>query len=159
MPTIISDAAKQSGVSAKMIRYYESIKLLPTVGRTKGNYRTYSENDIHTLHFIRRTRDLGYSISDIKHLLSLWRDQHRASADVKRIALDHAVSLRHKIAEMEAMLRAVEHLAAHCHGDHRPDCPIMDDLSVGLTTPARGPGTSARRGTHSRNTSQKGVHL
>ncbi|OYV54645.1 MAG: Cu(I)-responsive transcriptional regulator [Acidiphilium sp. 37-67-22] len=156
MPTIISDAAKQSGVSAKMIRYYEGIGLLPQVDRTESNYRTYTESDIHTLRFIRRARDLGYSISDIKRLLSLWRDRGRASADVKRIALDHAESLRHKIASMEAMLRAVEHLADHCRGDHQPDCPIMDDLAVGPTAP--GAGARARRGAHSRNAPQKGVH-
>lgn len=148
MPTIISDAAKRSGVSAKMIRYYESIGLLPQVDRTENNYRTYSESDIHTLRFVRRARDLGYSISNIKHLLSLWRDQHRASADVKRIALDHANSLRHKITEMEAMLQAVEHLAEHCRGDHRPDCPIMDDLGSRLiksTRRWRQPGILMRR--------------
>lgn len=157
MPTTISNAAKQSGVSAKMIRYYESIKLLPTVDRTEGNYRTYTESDIHTLRFIRRARDLGYSIADIERLLSLWRSRGRPSADVKRIALNHVASLRCKIAEMEVMLRAVEHLADHCRGDQRPDCPIMDDLAGGLTPSAQGQGSHAQRCTPGRNSPQKGA--
>ncbi|MDE8346478.1 MAG: Cu(I)-responsive transcriptional regulator, partial [Acidocella sp.] len=151
MPTTISDAAKQSGVSAKMIRYYESIKLLPAVDRTEGNYRAYAERDIQSLRFIRRARDLGYSIADIERLLSLWRNKIRSSADVKRLALDHAASLRDKITEIEAMLRAVQHLADHCRGDHRPDCPIMDDLAEGPTTSTQDPDSRAPRGGRSRN--------
>jgi Cu(I)-responsive transcriptional regulator len=132
--TTIGAAALAAGVSAKMIRYYESIGLLREVGRTDGNYRTYTQADIHTLRFIHRARDLGYSISDIRRLLSLWRDQNRASAEVKQIALDHAANLRLKILKLHAMLSAVEHLIEHCRGDHRPNCPIMDDLAGNSTT-------------------------
>ena len=158
MPNTISDAAKQSGVSTKMIRYYESIRLLPAVGRTEGNYRTYTESDIHTLRFIRRARDLGYSIADIERLLSLWRNEARTSADVKRIALDHATSLRRKIAEMEVMLRAVEHLADHCRGDQRPNCPIMDALAVKPTKLTQDQDTCAVKVPTAGTRRQKGVN-
>lgn len=126
----IGAAAKASGVSAKMIRYYESIGLVPKAARSDGNYRCCGEADLHRLRFIRRSRDLGYAIEDIERLLALWQDRNRKSAEVKRIALAHAAALRGKIAELEAMLRTIEHLAAHCRGDHRPDCPIMDDLAA-----------------------------
>lgn len=125
----IGDAASASGVSAKMIRYYESIGLIAKAGRTGAGYRHYSDADIHILRFIRRARDLGYPLQTVTDLLALWRDQGRSSEDVKRIALDHAANLRRKIAELDAMARAVEYLAAHCRGDRRPDCPIMDDLA------------------------------
>lgn len=125
----IGDAAKASGVPAKMIRYYESIGLIPKAVRNDSGYRYYAITDVHTLRFIRRGRDLGFSIDAIMRLLALWRDHHRASADVKRIALDHAAALRSKIADLEAMLGPIEYLADHCQGDHRSDCPIMDDLA------------------------------
>lgn len=125
----IGDVSKASGVPAKMIRYYESIGLITKPARSDSNYRQYAMSDIHTLRFIRRGRDLGFSINAIMQLLALWRDRNRASADVKRIALDHAAALRIKIADLQAMLGPIEHLAGHCQGDHRPNCPIMDDFA------------------------------
>ncbi|MDX3925162.1 MAG: Cu(I)-responsive transcriptional regulator [Shinella sp.] len=125
----IGQAAKASGVSAKMIRYYEQIKLITPAHRTESSYRTYSENDIHTLKFIRRARDLGFSVEQMKTLLTLWRDKSRSSADVKAIALEHVAELERKAAAIQAMSRTLKHLAHHCHGDERPDCPIIEDIA------------------------------
>ena len=127
----IGKAAAASGVSAKMIRYYESIDLLAAARRTEAGYRFYTDEDVHVLRFIRRARDLGFSLADIAELLALWRDQRRASADVKRIALEHVVALERKIAELQGMASTLRTLAAHCHGDARPDCPILTDLDAG----------------------------
>ena len=126
----IGKAAAASGVSAKMIRYYESIDLLAAARRTEAGYRFYTDEDVHVLRFIRRARDLGFSLADIAELLALWRDQRRASADVKRIALEHVVALERKIAELQGMADTLRTLAAHCHGDARPDCPILTDLDA-----------------------------
>ena len=126
----IGKAAAASGVSAKMIRYYESIDLLAAARRTDAGYRAYTDEDVHVLRFIRRARDLGFSLADIAELLALWRDQRRASADVKRIALEHVVALERKIAELQGMASTLRTLAAHCHGDARPDCPILTDLDA-----------------------------
>ena len=125
----IGQAAAAAGVSAKMIRHYEAIGLLPKVSRSFGNYRVYSTNDIHVLRFIRRARDLGFSIEEIRERLGLWRNRSRSSAAVKKIAAKHIGDLRLKIAELQSMVQTLEHLTRHCHGDHRPDCPILDDLS------------------------------
>ena len=125
----IGRAAKASGVSVKMIRHYEAIGLLPKVARTSANYRVYRESDVHTLRFIRRARALGFSIADIRGLLGLWQNKSRSSASVKKIAGQHVAELNRKIAELSAMVGSLQHLARHCHGDHRPDCPILDDLS------------------------------
>ena len=125
----IGQAAKASGVSAKMIRHYESIGLIGRAVRTEAGYRVYGTADIHILRFIRRARDLGFSIERISKLIGLWQDRERASAEVKAVALDHVQELRAKIIEMEEMARTLEHLANHCHGDDRPDCPILDDLA------------------------------
>jgi MerR family transcriptional regulator, copper efflux regulator len=125
----IGAASRASGVSAKMIRHYEAIGLLPRLPRSFGNYRVYSTNDIHVLRFIRRARDLGFSIEEIRELLGLWRNRSRSSAAVKKIAAKHIGDLRLKIAELQSMVQTLEHLTRHCHGDHRPDCPILDDLS------------------------------
>ena len=125
----IGQAASASGVSAKMIRHYESLGLLPAIARTDAGYRQYDDNAVHTLRFIRRSRDLGFGIEEIRALLQLWRNRRRASAEVKRIALAHAADLERRIAEMQSMKRTLEQLAAHCHGDDRPDCPILDDLA------------------------------
>jgi MerR family copper efflux transcriptional regulator len=122
-------AAKRSGVSAKMIRHYETIGLLPKIARTFANYRVYTDNDVHTLRFIKRARALGFSMADIKELLSLWQNRSRSSAAVKKIVGRHVGELRQKIAELESMAATLEHLARHCHGDHRPECPILDDLA------------------------------
>jgi len=128
-PFNIGEAAARSGVSAKMVRHYESLGLLPGVARTDAGYRQYTENNVHTLRFIRRARDLGFSMAEIAELLRLWQNKGRASADVKRIALDHAADLHRRIEEMTAMKRTLERLADCCHGDHRPDCPILDELA------------------------------
>ena len=125
----IGEAASESGVSAKMIRYYESIGLLPAAARSQGGYRVYGQNDVHRLGFIRRARRLGFSVAQIGRLEALWRDTNRASAEVKRIALEHVTELEEKIAELEAMRRTLRHLADHCQGDQRPDCPIIDGLA------------------------------
>lgn len=125
----IGRASKASDVSVKMIRHYEAIGLLPKVARTFANYRVHSPNDVHLLRFIRRARALGFSMADIKELLSLWQNKSRPSASVKKIAGKHIQDLNVKIAELKSMVDTLEHLAKHCHGDHRPDCPILDDLS------------------------------
>jgi Cu(I)-responsive transcriptional regulator len=125
----IGQAADASAVSAKMIRHYESLGLLPKVPRTESGYRQYDDATVHTLRFIRRARDLGFSIKEIAALLGLWRNRRRASADVKRIALSHVDDLQRRIDEMQSMQRTLQQLAHSCHGDERPDCPILDDLA------------------------------
>ena len=125
----IGEAAAASGVSAKMIRHYEEQGFVPKAGRTVAGYRVYRENDVHALRFIRRSRDLGFSLKEIKDLLGLWNNRRRASGDVKRLAEKHVRDLDQKIAEMQTMRRALVDLVHHCHGDSRPDCPILDDLS------------------------------
>lgn len=144
----IGQASKASRVSAKMIRYYESIGLIPPADRSEAGYRHYSDKDLHTLHFIRRGRDLGFSIEQIQQLLALWRDRERASADVKEVALAHAEAMEAKVAELLAMSRTLCQLAQSCHGDHRPDCPILEDLSAGTEAPMVEPrkGRSASPG-------------
>jgi Cu(I)-responsive transcriptional regulator len=111
-----------------MIRHYESIGLIAAPTRTENRYRHYTENELHQLGFIRRARDLGFSIEDIRHLLALWRDRGRPSAEVKAIALRHIAELDAKAASLAAMSRTLKHLASNCHGDDRPDCPILDAL-------------------------------
>lgn len=130
----IGQAAEASGVSAKMIRYYESTGLIPKTVRTEAGYRVYSDTDVHTLRFIRRARDLGFSVEQIGDLVSLWRDRERASKDVKRLAMEHVDVLEQKIAELQQMAATLKHLAEHCHGDGRPDCPIIENLA-GETLP------------------------
>jgi MerR family copper efflux transcriptional regulator len=125
----IGEAAKSSGVSVKMVRHYEAIGLLPKAKRTFSNYRVYSEHEVHELRFIRRGRDLGFSMDEIRELLGLWRNTSRSSAAVKRIAGKHIADLKAKIGELQAMVGTLEHLTKHCHGDERPDCPILDDLA------------------------------
>ena len=125
----IGQAAAASGVSAKMIRHYEEIGLTRAPGRTASNYRVYSESEVHVLRFIRHARALGFGMADIKELVGLWQNRSRSSAAVKRVAGKHLDDLRRKIAELEAMARTLEHLTRHCHGDHRPDCPIIEDLA------------------------------
>lgn len=125
----IGEAAAASGVSAKMIRHYEAHGLIPTAGRTHSGYRMYDGDDVHVLRFVRRARDLGFSIKEIKTLLGLWNNRRRASADVKRLATKHVADLDAKIAGLQAMRRTLTALAHSCHGDQRADCPILDDLA------------------------------
>lgn len=127
----IGAAARASGVSAKMIRYYESIGLIPDAGRNAAGYRVYSADDVHRLRFIRRSRDLGFSVEQMGDLLRLWSDRDRASADVKAIALRQVAALEAKMAELAEMAATLRHLADHCHGDGRPECPILEDLARG----------------------------
>jgi MerR family transcriptional regulator, copper efflux regulator len=135
----IGEAAKASGVSAKMIRYYESIGLIEPPRRSAAGYRFYEDRYIQTLRFIRHARDLGFLVEDIARLLELWRDGSRSSADVKRLAAQHIASLQERIDALQSMRRTLEHLAGHCHGDQRPDCPILDDLAAGAEPTAKAP--------------------
>ena len=128
-PFNIGQAAKQSGVSAKMVRHYESLGLLPAVHRTDAGYRQYGDRQIHTLRFIRRARALGFSMLEIAELLKLWQNQQRASADVKRIAQAHVADLERRIVEMQAMRQTLAELAHCCAGNDRPDCPILSGLA------------------------------
>ncbi len=132
----IGQASKASGVSVKMIRHYEAIGLLKNVARTFANYRVYSDADVHTLRFIKRARTLGFSIEDIGALLSLWQNKSRSSAAVKKIAGGHMEVLKTRIAEMQAMVATLSHLTHNCHGDQRPDCPILEDLAGVRKPPA-----------------------
>lgn len=127
----ISQAAAVSGVTAKMIRHYEQIGLIPEAKRTLSNYRTYTANEVHILRFIRTARDLGFSVKQIAELLRLWVDRRRPSRRVKALTLEHIEELERKIGELRAMKGALEHLASHCHGDERPECPILDALEHG----------------------------
>jgi Cu(I)-responsive transcriptional regulator len=125
----IGEAAQASGVSAKMIRHYESIGLLPRAQRSNGNYRIYGPQDIHNLRFIHRARSLGFRLEDIRELLALWRNRQRSSAQVKKLALAHVAELEAKIAAMQEMTASLKHLAQYCHGDDRPECPILERLA------------------------------
>lgn len=125
----IGEAARASGVTAKMIRYYESVGLLNPVVRTSAGYRVYGDQEVHALRFVRQARRLGFLVEDIRKLLALWQDRSRASAEVKAIALEHVAELDRRIAELSEMRDTLSHLANHCHGDDRPDCPILDKLA------------------------------
>ncbi|MFP5479979.1 MAG: Cu(I)-responsive transcriptional regulator [Alphaproteobacteria bacterium] len=124
----IGEAARASGVSAKMIRYYEETGLIPPAGRTGSGYRTYGPKEVQVLRFVRRARDLGFPMEKVADLLALWRDRGRASAEVKRLAEDQVAALAQRIREMEEMKATLEHLVQACAGDQRPDCPILADL-------------------------------
>lgn len=126
----IGEAAGLTGVSAKMIRHYEGIGLIPAANRTFANYRLYNDADLHRLRFIKRARNLGFSMKQIETLLELWNNPKRASAQVKTLARAHAAELATKVRELQAMQRALETLAEHCHGDQRPECPILEDLAA-----------------------------
>jgi len=128
-PVNIGQAARLSGISPKMLRHYEGMGLLGAVTRTESNYRQYSLNEVHTLRFIRRARDMGFSLEAIAELVSLWHNRRRSSASVKRIAQKHLDELAQRIEALQAMQRTLTHLLHECPGDQRPDCPILDDLS------------------------------
>ena len=125
----IGEAARASGVSAKMIRHYEAIGLLPPAARRGSNYRLYGPEDVHMLRFIGRARSLGFPLATVAELLALWRDRGRSNAEVRRVARRHADELRRKLAELRAMIGALDHLVDACAGDGRPECPILDDLA------------------------------
>jgi len=125
----IGEAASATGVSAKMIRYYESIGLIRAPLRTDSNYRVYGEDEVHVLRFVKRARTLGFSVEETATLLGLWQDKSRASAEVKAVATTHIAALETKIAELQGMVKTLKHLAHCCGGDNRPDCPILDDLA------------------------------
>jgi MerR family copper efflux transcriptional regulator len=142
----IGQAAKASGVNAKLIRYYEGIGLIPEAGRTASGYRVYTPHEVNILRFVKRARSLGFSIERIQHLVGLWQDKDRESAEVKRIALEHVAELKARIAEMRAMSDTLQELADACHGDHRPDCPILRDLENPGSGRARGHGRRPSKG-------------
>jgi len=137
----IGEAAKLAGVTPKMVRHYESLGLLPKVARTDSGYRVYTDKEVHTLRFIKRSRDLGFSMAEIAELVTLWQDKDRPSSSVKEVAQRHAKELERKIKEMESMRETLVQLIHHCHGDDRPDCPILDDLEQA----ANAGGAAARR--------------
>lgn len=126
----IGQVSSASGVSQRMIRHYEKIGLIPAAARRDSGYRDYDERDLHVLSFIARARDLGFPIEEIRLLLALWTDLKRSSADVKKLALSRVAELRRRLAVLDSMCRTLEHLANSCHGDNRPDCPILDDLDA-----------------------------
>jgi len=128
-PVHIGTASERSGVSAKMIRHYESLGLLGKVRRGDGGYREYSQADVHVLRFIKRSRELGFSMAEIANLVGLWKDKRRASAKVKQIAQQHLLDLSQRVAALQEMQRSLQHLIEGCSGDERPDCPILDGLS------------------------------
>lgn len=129
----IGQASKASGVSQRMIRHYEAIGLIPKAARRESGYRDYDARDVHTLKFIARARDLGFPIEEIGKLLTLWQDRGRSSAEVKSLALARVEDLKRKEFELHEMRRTLEHLALTCHGDERPDCPIIESLATGST--------------------------
>jgi MerR family copper efflux transcriptional regulator len=133
----IGQASGQSGVSQRMVRHYEAIGLMPKPARRDSGYRDYDESDVHTLRFIRRARDLGFPIEEIRQLLALWQDRGRASADVKTLALARAAELKRKARELDEMRKSLEALARDCHGDDRPDCPILGGLEGSLDRAGR----------------------
>ena len=125
----IGEAARRSGVSAKAIRYYESVGLIEAPDRTDGGYRDFNTDDIHYLRFVQRARSLGFSVGEVSHLIALYRDRRRASADVKAVAQSAIERIDEKVAELQSMRATLGTLVVRCHGDERPDCPILDDLS------------------------------
>jgi len=127
----IGQAARRSGLSTKMIRYYESIGLLKPATRSDSGYRLYQAEDLHSLAFIKRSRDLGFSLEEVGKLLTLWQDRERASADVKALAMQHIDELNRRIEELVSLRDTLGELVSHCQGDHRPDCPILKDLANG----------------------------
>lgn len=125
----IGEAAKASAVNAKLIRHYESIGIIPKASRSDSGYRVYSETDVNILAFVKRARGLGFSMKEIKKLVGLWRNRSRGSSDVKALAIEHVKDMEQKVEELQSMIKTLRHLARNCHGDDRPDCPIIDGLA------------------------------
>lgn len=125
----IGEAARISGVNAKLIRHYEELGIIPKASRSESGYRTYAEADVHILSFVRRARHLGFSMKEIKKLVGLWRNKTRASSEVKALSLKHIEEMEKKIQELQDMVKTLRHLSKNCHGDGRPDCPILNDLA------------------------------
>ena len=143
----IGAAAKASGVSAKMIRHYEQVGLLPAAARTEAGYRQYDGSDVHTLRFIRQSRDLGFSIPEIGELVGLWQNRRRPSRQVKALAEAHIKELEQKAQELLAMKATLQHLVEFCHGDDRPECPILETLAgEGVAAADASPVAAARKG-------------
>lgn len=126
---LIAEASTETGITAKMIRHYEEIGLIAAPMRTDAGYRIYTERDLHTLIFVKKARDLGFSTKDIQKLVGLWKNQRRPSKDVKKLALDHIAEMEEKIRELKLMVKTLKTLSLNCHGDDRPDCPILIELS------------------------------
>jgi Cu(I)-responsive transcriptional regulator len=141
----IGQASKASGVSAKMIRHYEGVGLLPAAVRTDAGYRQYDEGDVHTLRFVRHARDLGFSIAEITELVGLWQNRRRPSRQVKALAQAHIRELDQKAQELLAMKATLEHLVHCCHGDERPDCPILEGLAASDWPPQGSEGVSGAK--------------
>jgi MerR family gold-responsive transcriptional activator of gol and ges genes len=128
-PMNIGEAAKASGIDAKLIRHYESIGIIPKASRSESGYRRYTEADVHILTFVKRARKLGFSMKEIKKLVSLWRNKARSSSEVRALALAHIQELEKRITELDSMVKTLKHLASKCHGNERPNCPILDELA------------------------------
>lgn len=124
----IGEAAKASGVNAKLIRHYEANGIIPKAARSSSGYRIYCEKEVNILAFVKRARSLGFSMNRIKKLVGLWRNKARASSEVRALASAHINELEEKISELESMVKTLKHLAKNCHGDNRPECPILDEL-------------------------------
>jgi len=127
----IGTLARETGIAAKTIRYYESVGLIAPPPRSRGNYRVYDERDLATLRFVQRARNLGFSVKEVGDLVALWQDRQRASADVRSLARAHLGEIERKLKELEAMRATLDHLIKRCHGNKRPDCPIIDELAMG----------------------------
>jgi MerR family copper efflux transcriptional regulator len=151
----IGRCARATGVPAKTIRYYESIGLLPPPKRAENGYRLYGGTEIETLRFVRRARDLGFSLEEVAELLALWRDKDRTSADVKALALEHMRALDDRIAKLQAVRGTILALAERCHGDHRPDCPILADIAAGADNPRALPAKAGIRAPHVMHASRR----